>query len=153
MLRIIPATHKHLNVCLEMLLDSKLGEVYFSNHDHALKSLMDGLENEKVIIAQDADGHYVGFLWYVRYGAFHAFPYLHIIAVKREYRGRGYGKELMRHLEEEILNQKGKLFLVVADFNSDAERLYEKLGYKQVGQIPNLYKEGVTEHLMMKVLG
>jgi hypothetical protein len=24
------------------------------------------------------------------------------------------------------------------------------MGYRQVGVIPNLYKEGVTEHLMMK---
>jgi ribosomal protein S18 acetylase RimI-like enzyme len=41
-------------------------------------------------------------------------------------------------------------FLVVADFNPDAKRLYERLGYQQVGVLPGLYKEGVTEYLMMK---
>jgi ribosomal protein S18 acetylase RimI-like enzyme len=42
------------------------------------------------------------------------------------------------------------LFLVVADFNPDAKILYEKIGYIQVGTIPSLYREGITEHLMMK---
>jgi len=38
---------------------------------------------------------------------------------------------------------------LVADFNAEAQRLYEQVGYKQVGVILNLYKEG-AEHLMMK---
>jgi ribosomal protein S18 acetylase RimI-like enzyme len=42
------------------------------------------------------------------------------------------------------------VFLVVADFNPEAKRLYESLGYRQVGVIPGLYKEGVSEQLMMK---
>lgn len=44
-----------------------------------------------------------------------------------------------------------KLFLVVADFNPDARRLYEKIGYTEVGCIPSLYREGITENLMMKL--
>ena len=28
---------------------------------------------------------------------------------------------------------------------------YEKLGYKQVGTIPSLYRKGIDEYLMMKV--
>jgi hypothetical protein len=43
-----------------------------------------------------------------------------------------------------------EVFSVVADFNPEVQRLYEQVGYKQVGVIPNLYKRGVTEHLMMK---
>jgi len=45
------------------------------------------------------------------------------------------------------------VFLVVADFNPEAKRLYEHLGYRQVGEIPGLYKAGVTEYLMMKERG
>jgi ribosomal protein S18 acetylase RimI-like enzyme len=40
--------------------------------------------------------------------------------------------------------------MVVADFNPDARRLYERPGWRQVGEIPGLYREGVTEYLMMK---
>ena len=42
------------------------------------------------------------------------------------------------------------LFLAVADFNPDAKRLYESIGYSTIGDIPNLYRSGITESLMMK---
>jgi ribosomal protein S18 acetylase RimI-like enzyme len=45
-----------------------------------------------------------------------------------------------------------KLFLVVADYNPAAKRFYERNGYQQVGEIPNLYRPGVTEYLMVKDL-
>jgi ribosomal protein S18 acetylase RimI-like enzyme len=73
-----------------------------------------------------------------------------VIAVKREHRGEGVGKELLRFFEEGVFENSSKAFLVVADFNPDARRLYERLGWRQVGAIPGLYREGVTEYLMMK---
>jgi ribosomal protein S18 acetylase RimI-like enzyme len=45
-----------------------------------------------------------------------------------------------------------KLFLVVADYNPDAKRFYERNCYQQVGEISNLYRPGVTEYLMVKDL-
>jgi len=45
-----------------------------------------------------------------------------------------------------------KFFLVVADYNPDAKRFYERNGYRQVGEIPNLYRPGVTEYMMEKDL-
>ena len=45
-----------------------------------------------------------------------------------------------------------KFFLVVADYNPDAKRFYERNGYQQVGEIPNLYRSGVTEYMMAKDL-
>jgi ribosomal protein S18 acetylase RimI-like enzyme len=76
---------------------------------------------------------------------------LHIIAVKEAYRGMGIGEKLLRFFEETVFTDHSKVFLVVADFNPEARRLYERLGYQQVGAIPGLYKDGVTEHLMMKM--
>ena len=38
----------------------------------------------------------------------------------------------------------------VADFNPEAKRFYEKNDYRQVGEIPGLYREGITEYIMMK---
>ena len=45
-----------------------------------------------------------------------------------------------------------RFFLVVADYNPDAKRFYERNGYQQVGKIPNLYRTGVTEYMMAKDL-
>lgn len=52
---------------------------------------------------------------------------------------------------ERVCNSS-KLFLVVADFNPGAKRFYIKNGFKEVGRIPDLYKNGVVESLMMKEL-
>ena len=57
---------------------------------------------------------------------------------------------LLKIFEDTVFVDHSKVFLVVADFNPDAKRLYEHLGYQQVGVLPNLYKDGIAEHLMMK---
>ena len=44
------------------------------------------------------------------------------------------------------------LFLFVADYDPAAKRFYERNGYQQVGEIPNLYRPGVTEYMMAKDL-
>ena len=94
----------------------------------------------------------VGFTYIIPKGAFHSFPYLHIIAVKEGYRNMGIGKALLDYSEKIAYEMAGKLFLVVADFNPDAKRFYERDGYQQVGEIPNLYRPGVTEYMMEKDL-
>ena len=87
---------------------------------------------------------------YIPKRCFHSFPYLHLIAVKEEYRGQGIGRKLIDYLENVVCADAHRLFLVVADFNPEAKRFYEKNGYRQVGEIPGLYREGITEYIMMK---
>ena len=80
------------------------------------------------------------------------FSYLHIIVVKEEYRNKGIGKALLDYSENIAYEMADKFFLVVADYNTDAKRFYERNGYQQVGEIPNLYRSGITEYLMAKNL-
>lgn len=94
----------------------------------------------------------VGFVWIILNGAFHSFPYIHIIAVKEEFRNLGIGKILLKFCEETFAKESSKLFLVVGDFNLGAKRWYESIGYKEIGVIPSLYKKGINECLMMKEL-
>ncbi|MGC9397190.1 MAG: GNAT family N-acetyltransferase [Anaerolineae bacterium] len=148
---IIQAHIRHLEDCKEALLDSKLGQVYFTVEENAVATLTEGITKGEVFVALDEDGACLGFVWFIEEGAFHSFPYLHIIAVKAAHRGRGIGQQLIRFFEEAAFAQHSKVFLVVADFNPDARRLYERLGYRQVGAIPGLYRDDVTEYLMMKM--
>lgn len=143
---------KHLEDCKAALLKSKLGQEYFPSEDKAHSALIEGIAKEEIFVAVDETGECLGFIWFILAGAFHSFPYLHIIAVKEAFRGQGIGKKLLGFFEETVTDSS-KVFLVVADFNPDAKRLYERLGYQQVGEIPGLYKEGVTEYLMMKKRG
>jgi len=150
MITIIKAQRQHLEDCQLALLESQLGQVYFPVAENAVATLTKGIAAEEIFVAVDEDGTCLGFIWFVLKGAFHSFPYLHIIAVKAAYRGVGIGTELLRFFEETVFADASKAFLVVADFNPDARRLYERLGYRQVGAVPGLYREGVTESLMMK---
>ncbi len=150
MMTITKAHMQHLDDCKEALLNSKLGAEYFPSEEKALSTLVKGISKGEIFVAVDEKGECLGFIWFVLNGAFHSFPYLHIIAVKEAYRGMGIGKELLRFFEETVFPDASKVFLVVADFNPEARRLYERLGYQQVGAIPALYKDGVTEYLMMK---
>jgi ribosomal protein S18 acetylase RimI-like enzyme len=149
-IRIAKAQMKYLEGCKAALLNSTLGQVYFASEEKARSAIVEGITKEEVFIAIDEGGECLGFIWFILNGAFHSFPYLHIIAVKEAYRGLGIGKKLISFFEEAVFTECSKVFLVVADFNPEAKRLYESLLYRQVGEIPGLYKEGVTEYLMMK---
>lgn len=148
-INIIKGDESHLDDCYEALINSEIGEAYFKSFD-AKKILLSGLKNKEIDIAIDSEGKCLGFIWYERYGAFGIHTYLHIIAVKKELRGRGIGKKLIDHFEESTFKRDSMIFLMVADFNKDAKKLYERIGYEQVGIIPSFYRKGINEHLMMK---
>ena len=150
---ITKAHDEHLEDCKVALLNSKLGQEYFPLEEKAISALTEGISKEEMFVAIDERGECLGFIWFILGGAFHGFPYLHIVAVKEGFRGLGIGKKLLAFFEESVFTDHSKVFLVVADFNSDAKRLYESLGYRQVGALPNLYKGGITEYLMMKERG
>ncbi|MBN1231302.1 MAG: GNAT family N-acetyltransferase [Anaerolineales bacterium] len=136
--------------CANALLHSDLGREYFGTEEKAFNAVKEGIGKGELYVAVTEPGKCVGFIWFILNGAFHGYPYLHIIAVKEEYRGYGIGQQLLRFFEESVFPVYSKTFLVVADFNPEAKNLYEKIGYQQVGVLPSLYKEGITEYLMMK---
>lgn len=150
---IIPAESKYLNDCVIALRKSELGSVYFPDDDKAIKAIEEGIFNKEIFVAISSDGICLGFIWFILKGAFHSFPYLHIIAVREEFRSMGIGRMLLNYFEDTTLKCSNKLFLVVADFNPKAKDLYLRMGYKEIGVIPNLYKKGVNECLMMKETG
>ncbi len=144
---IIKGNLTHLSDCEDALINSSLGKHYFERVGSARKAIEEGLECGTLYVAI-VENVCVGFLFYIPDGAFHAYPYLHLIAVKEGYRGKGIGKQLMHFFEQTARDKK--FFLVVADFNPEAKRFYESIGYREVGKIPGLYREGIKEYLMMK---
>jgi ribosomal protein S18 acetylase RimI-like enzyme len=147
---IAKAEMKHLEDCKAALMKSRLGLEYFPVEENARAAILEGIDTHEMYVAVNETGDCMGFIFFILKGAFHSFPYLHIVAVKEEFRGLGIGQELLRFFEETVFPEASKVFLVVADFNPEAKRLYEKIGYQQVGAIPSLYREGITEYLMMK---
>ena len=145
------ANEQHLKDCRDALCRSTLGDRYFSSSGSAEEAILEGIRQENLYVAFIGE-ECVGFTYIIPKGAFHSFPYLHIIAVKEEYRNKGIGKALLDYSENIVCEMADKLFLVVADYNLDAKRFYERNGYQQVGRIPNLYRPGITEYMMAKEL-
>jgi len=150
-IKVVKGNISYINDCEDALVNSELGKRYFSAEGSARKSINEGFRKGEIYVALDKDNNCKGFVWVILNGIFHSFPYIHIVAVKSEDRGQGIGKILLKSVEEIFYKDYSKLFLLVADFNPEAKRLYERIGYSAIGDIPNLYRNGITECLMMKV--
>jgi ribosomal protein S18 acetylase RimI-like enzyme len=150
---VVKGRMSYINDCEDALVNSELGKRYFSEKGSARKSLEEGMNNGEIYVAIDNDNSCKGFVWVILNGIFHSFPYIHIIAVKSENRGHGIGRILLKFVEDVYFKNYSKLFLVVADFNPNAKRLYERMGYSVIGDIPDLYRNGITECLMTKSKG
>lgn len=149
-IKVIKGNMNYINDCEDALVNSELGKRYFQSEGRARKSLEEGINKGEIYIAIDNNNSCKGFIWIILNGAFHSFPYIHMISVKSESRGQGIGKILLNFAEGFCCENYPKLFLLVSDFNWDAKRFYEIMGYCEVCDIPNLYRYGITECLMMK---
>ena len=90
---------QHLKDCRDALCQSTLGERYFSSPGSAETAILEGIRQENLYVAFIGE-ECVGFTYIIPKGAFHSFPYLHIIAVKEEYRNKGIGKALLNYSEK-----------------------------------------------------
>ena len=145
------ADSKYIDCCVEILQNSDLGKAYFSDHKKAADMLAYAVEQKDVYIALDKNENCLGFIYFMTKGVFGSYPYLHILAVKEEYRNYGIGRQLIKFFEDNASDSSSaKYFLTVDDFNQRAKNLYESLGYKCIGELPDFYKEGINCYLMMK---
>ena len=69
--------------------------------------------------------------------------HLNNIAVDADYRKQGIGKKLMKKMIEFVTKSDGQnILLEVMHENSSAIRLYEKMGFKVVGDRKDYYTKG-----------
>ncbi len=91
-----------------------------------------------------------GFMRVVKRGMFDRFAYLGVLGVKAEFRGRGIGAQLMQRFEEIGFEAGRRVFILVSEFNGSAQRFYARLGYQKLCLMPSLFKNGISEWLLMK---
>ena len=94
---------------------------------------------------------FVGFVILSMAGAFTG--YIQTICVGPEYQSRGIGRELIAFAEKRIWRDSPNVFMCVSDFNPRARRLYERLGYRVVGELTDYVVKGRSEILMRKSKG
>ena len=145
------AEEKYVIPCVNILQNTEMGTVYFSNYKKTVDLLLHALAQRGLFVALKDDDDCLGFMYFMPKGVFGSYPYLHILAVKEECRNLGIGKQLIKYFEENSSDYSStKYFLTVDDFNPQARKLYESLGYQRVGELKNFYKNGITSYIMMK---
>ncbi len=150
-IRIKIADSSYIHTCVKILQDSKIGEVYFSDDKKTTDTITNAVSAHELYVAVGENEECFGFIYYKSEGMLGSYPYLHIIAVKSEYRSRGIGRQLIKYFEDHASKYPStKYFLTADDFNARAKRFYESLGYHCVGVLPDFYQKGVSCYLMMK---
>lgn len=118
--------------------------------------LMRGLSAGDVLLVADCPAasqeRACGLAWCVPGGAFGRSMYLRLLGVHPALAGQGIGRALLEQAEAAALDVGSDLFLLVSDFNHDAQRFYRRQGYEQVGAIPDYVVPGVTELIFRKRL-
>ena len=135
---------------------SELFERHFKTEENLKKYIVSWIKNEYYFITciDKITNIITGLCVLDKNGAFGDFPYIKYMIVDIEYRNLGIGTILLNYCDnftKEIL-KKEKIFLFVDDFNPKAYALYHRNGYKKVGEIENLWTEGITDYLMIKSL-
>jgi len=98
-------------------------------------------------------GQVVGFIWFRLDGTFHHSGYVRWIGVAPHVRGQGVGAGLMAYAERKIFARGPNVFLMVSAFNAGAQAFYKRLGYTEIGAVPNYAIWGITERLFRKTRG
>lgn len=79
---------------------------------------------------------------------------LHInnVAVREQYRRRGYGLMLLGHVLDEARRKHATAaFLEVRSGNSPAQALYEKCGFRAIAKRPNYYTDPPEDAVVMSL--
>ena len=82
------------------------------------------------------------------------FPgYVQTLGVHPQWRGRGVGARLLRLAEDRIFSVSPNMFICVSSFNPRARKLYERMGFEEVGPLKDFIVPGHDEILLRKSRG
>jgi ribosomal-protein-alanine N-acetyltransferase len=135
-------------LCARMMANSEPWITLKRGYEESLALLQD--PSREVYVASRG-GPVLGFLILNMAGA--CSGYVQTICVAPEERSRGIGSRLLHFAEERVFRESPNVFLCVSDFNPRARALYEKLGYRLVGELTDYVVSGHSEYLMRKTIG
>lgn len=141
-----------LAVCASLMIGSNpWNALYFTTEQceedlHRHELVVHGAVADSAV---DEKGRILGFLASMKYGI-GLEPMVEYLCIDEEFRGQGIGTALIAHFESELFPDADNLYLFVSDINPNAIRLYVRLGYQQIGALPNFNLEGQTEFLHRK---
>ena len=93
-----------------------------------------------------------GLVWFLPSSTLAIGGYLRLLAVVPGAERRGLGSALLAEFERTVAEWSRHAFLLVSDFNGDAQRFYARHGYTQVGRLPGLVIPEIDELLYWRRL-
>jgi GNAT superfamily N-acetyltransferase len=121
--------------------------------EKAQRQFTGALERQDCVFVVDIPGQTAcGFAWLLPQGAFGRSPYVRLIAVDNRLTGQGLGAALLDAAEAWAGEVSADIFLLVSDFNTDAQRFYTRRGYQHIGTISGFVVANVNELIFRKVL-
>ena len=136
--------------CARLMAASLLWQRYQVTESSAARRFEQGLSRQASIAVAEHEGEISGFIWYETYGAFARSGYVVLVGVQPGLHRQGIGQALMAYAEQHMFSVVEDVFLLVSDFNAAAQRFYQRLGYQQVGSIPDYVISGITELIYHK---
>ena len=136
--------------CARIMAENPLWQRYGVTFESAVLRLSTGLEQGATILAAGDPGQPAGFVWFLEKGAFGRSGYIMLIGVDPARQGQGVGDSLMDAAETRMFEKSNDIFLLVSDFNTGAQRFYQRRGYAQVGALPAYVLPDVAELIFYK---
>src|SRR6266496_3088805 len=142
------ASDEEAQACARLMAGSEPWITLGRDYESSLAILRDS-SKERYVAREGKD--LVGFLILNMGGALAG--YIQTVCAAEKNRGQGIGSRLMAFAEERIFRDSPNVFLCVSSFNAGARRLYDRLGYRVVGELADYLVVGHSETLMRKTIG
>ena len=117
------------------------------SYEDAYQMLTDASREAYLAVIQ---GEIAGFMILTMKGAF--VGYIQTVCVFPEWRNAGLGTRLIGFAEERIFRDSPNVFMCVSSFNQKAQCLYERLGYRVIGEFKDYIVRGHSEILLRKTI-
>lgn len=134
----------------EIFYDSKLYDAYFSEPGALEKWLNDALDTGELYIAMSSQDEPIGAIIMEMKGMT-GLPYIHLLGVKKNYRGMGIGSDLIK-IFIGIAEASGapNMFIMTSHFNVRAKKLYQSMGFEPQCLLKSVLRRGIDEWLFMR---
>jgi ribosomal protein S18 acetylase RimI-like enzyme len=141
-------TREEAEACARMMAETEPWITLERDYDSCLRVVLDETRERYVayrgerlagVVVLNVKGAFVG--------------YIQTVCAAPQARGTGVGTALVAFAEERIFRDHRNVFICVSDFNDGARRLYERLGYRRVGELHDYVVAGHSELLLRKTRG
>ena len=133
--------------CAQVMSSSEPWITLRRSYKDSFKMLTDPSREIYLAVLQ---GQIAGFMILNMKGAF--VGYIQTVCIFPECRNRGIGTKLLAFAEQRIFQDTPNAFMCVSSFNQNAQRLYERLGYRVVGELKDYIVPGHSEILLRKTI-